>query len=69
MLGAAVFNFFGSLAGGVLMFVALYLAARWLTTTDPQLLRIVLNGGRLRAEYDPLTLDPLSVRRQPRAQA
>jgi type IV secretory pathway TrbD component len=69
MLGAAVFNFFGSLVGGLLVFAALYLAARWLTATDPQLLRVLFNAGTVRAEYDPLTLDPVSVRRRSRAQA
>ncbi len=63
MLGAGVFNFFGSLLGGLLMFGLLYLGARWLTRTDLQLLRILFNSGRLRAEYDPLTLEPLCVRR------
>ena len=33
VMGAAVFNFFGSLAGGLLMFVTLFLAARWATAT------------------------------------
>lgn len=53
VMGAATFNFFGSLAGGLLMFVTLFLAARWATATDPQLLRIVLNSARFRFQYDP----------------
>jgi type IV secretory pathway TrbD component len=69
MLGAAVFNFFGGLVGGVAVFTVLYLAARWLTATDPQLLRVLFNSGRVRAEYDPLTLAPLAVRRRHRDQA
>ena len=63
MLGAAVFNFFGSLAGGVIVFTALYLAARWLTATDPHLLRILFNAGTVRTEYDALTLAPVVIRR------
>ena len=43
VLGAATFNLFGSLFGGLLMFGALYVGARWTTARDPQLLRIVLN--------------------------
>jgi len=69
MLGAAVFNFFGSLVGGVLMFVGLYLGARWLTATDPHLLRILFNAGTVRAEYDPSTLAPIAVRRRSCARA
>jgi type IV secretory pathway TrbD component len=69
MLGAAVFNFFGSLVGGVLVFVALALGARWLTATDPQLLRIFFNAGTVRAEYDPSTFAPVALRRRPRARA
>lgn len=52
IMGAATFNFFGSLAGGLLMFVALFVAARWATATDPQLLRIVLNSARFKTQYD-----------------
>ena len=54
IIGAATFNFFGSLLGGLLMFAALYLAARWSTARDPQLLRILLNSARYRDRYDPL---------------
>ncbi len=53
LMGAATFNFFGSLLGALLMFGGLYLAARWATRRDPQLLRIVLNSARLRVRYDP----------------
>ena len=53
MMGAVTFNFFGSLMGGLIMFGALVLAARWATHTDPQILRILLNSARFRAEYDP----------------
>ena len=53
VMGAASFNLFGCLLGGLLMFVALFLAARWATVTDPQLLRILLNSARFRPHYDP----------------
>jgi hypothetical protein len=53
ILGGATFNFFGSLAGGLLMFAALYLAARWATATDSEILRILLNSAKFRALYDP----------------
>jgi type IV secretory pathway TrbD component len=61
VIGAAMFNFFGSLLGGLLMFVALFIGARWITATEPQLLRIVLNSARFRTHYDPAKLG--SVRR------
>jgi len=69
MLGAAVFNFFGSLAGGLIVFLSLYAAARWLTATDPHLLRVLFNAGTVRTEYDPATLAPVSIRRRRRARA
>ena len=56
VIGAATFNFFASLLGGLVMFVALYAASRWVTTTDPQLLRIVLNSARWHATYDAAKL-------------
>ena len=53
VMGAATFNFFGSLLGGLLMFAALYLLARWATATDPQILRILLNSAKFKNQYDP----------------
>jgi type IV secretory pathway TrbD component len=53
VMGGATFNFFGSLLAGLAMFAALYFFARWATVTDPQILRIVLNSGRFRVQYDP----------------
>jgi len=53
LIGAGTFNFFGSLLGGLLMFVVLFLLARWATATDPQLLRILLNASRFKSRYDP----------------
>ena len=60
--GGAVFNFFGSLAGGLLMFTALFIGARWATTTDPEILRILLNSGRCRRIYDPAKPDARGIR-------
>jgi type IV secretory pathway TrbD component len=62
IMGAATFNFFGSLLGGVLMFGALFLAARWATTTDPEVLRILLNSARFRTHYDAAKIDGVQDR-------
>jgi type IV secretory pathway TrbD component len=61
-LGAGTFNLLGSLLGGVLMFFLLYLAARWATDTDPQILRFLLTAATLRREYDPGKFAPFSVK-------
>ena len=53
-LGAATFNLLNSLFGGLLMFLLLYVLARWATQTDPQILRFLLTAARLRAQYDPM---------------
>ena len=53
MIGAASFNFFGSLLGGLLMFAGLFVGARWATAADPQMLRILLNSARFKIQYDP----------------
>ncbi len=63
ILGAAVFNLFGSLPGGVLIFGLLYVGARVATATDPQILRILLSSSRVGHQYDPITFAPLVVRR------
>jgi hypothetical protein len=51
-MGGATFNFFGSLVSGIGMFLALFLAARWATATDIQMLRILLNSTKYKPQYD-----------------
>ena len=58
IVGAATFNLFASLLSGLVMFVALYFLARWATSVDPQLLRILLNSAKFRREYDPARRSP-----------
>ena len=60
-VGAGTFNLLGSLLGGVLMFLLLYFAARWATATDPQILKLLFQAAKLRREYDPAKLTPVSV--------
>ena len=60
-LGAATFNLLGSLSGGVLIFLLLYFAARWATATDAQMLKLLFHAAKLRREYDPGKLTPVSI--------
>jgi len=53
VMGGATFNFFGSFTGGILMFAALHVFARWSTVSDPEILRILLNSAKFKAQYDP----------------
>jgi len=69
VIGAAAFNFFGSLSTGLFMFSALYAGARWAAATDAEILRILLNSARFRSEYDPGKFEPLSVVRIHRGKA
>ena len=62
ILGAATFNFFGSLLGGLGMFAVLFMFSRWATRTDPEMLRILLNASRFRTRYDPAKRDRASGR-------
>jgi type IV secretory pathway TrbD component len=68
-LGAATFNLLNSLFGGLLIFLLLYVLARWATQTDPQILRFLLAAARLRHQYDPMKFSPIRVRRDDHAQA
>src|SRR5437016_5696214 len=61
-LGAATFNLLASLLGGLLVFLFLYLIARWATKTDPQILRFLLTSAKLRNQYDPMKFTPGSIR-------
>jgi len=63
LMGAGTFNFFGSLVGGIFMFGALYLLARWTTKSDPQLLRILLNSSKFKTRYDPAKHEVFDLRR------
>jgi type IV secretory pathway TrbD component len=60
-LGAGTFNLLGSLLGGLLMFLLLYFFSRWATATDPQILRLLLHAAKLRSQYDPAKLTPVTV--------
>ena len=62
-LGAATFNMLGSLLGGVLTFLLLFLLAQWATRTDPQILRFLLSAARLRTQYDPAKFSPVTIRK------
>src|SRR4051812_21866545 len=66
VLGGATFNFFGSLVGGLIMFLSLYLFARWSTRTDPQLLFILLNSSNSKSRYDPSKHEPIAIQRSAR---
>jgi type IV secretory pathway TrbD component len=63
VIGAGTFNFFGSLISGLVMFLALFLFARWATVTDPQILRIVLNSSKFGLRYDPAQRADFAVQR------
>jgi type IV secretory pathway TrbD component len=67
VVGGATFTLFGSLLAGLLMFLTLYLGARWVTQRDPQLLRIVLRSASARPRYDPGKVAYLTVRRRARS--
>ena len=67
VVGGATFTLFGSLLGGVLMFLALYATARWVTQRDPQLLRIVLRSATARPQYDPGKIAYITERRDKHA--
>lgn len=63
VIGGATFTFFGSLLAGILMFLALYIAARHVSQKDPQLIRIMLRSAGARPLYDPGKLDAIVVER------
>lgn len=53
LVGAAAFNLFYSLLAGCVLFGVLYVAARWSTAHDPQMLQILLRSDATRRRYDP----------------
>src|SRR2546428_13430657 len=66
VVGGATFTLFGSLLAGLLMFLALYLAARGVTQRDPQLFRIVSRSAMAQPRYDPGKFPYLTLKRSDR---
>jgi type IV secretory pathway TrbD component len=62
VMGAAVFNLFSSVVGGLAVLVALYLFAQWATNTDPKIIAIMLKPILNPERFRPL-LDPGKLRR------
>jgi type IV secretory pathway TrbD component len=58
VIGAATFNFFGSLLGGLLMFALLFVGGRIATAKDPQFLQILFNSTDLKPRYDSAKQEP-----------
>ncbi len=61
VMGAAVFNLFNSLVGGLTVLAALFLFAQWATNTDPKILAILLRPLLNPEKYRPLQ-DPGKLR-------
>jgi type IV secretory pathway TrbD component len=47
----------------LLMFLLLYVVARWATKTDPQILKLLLASAKSRSQYDPAKFSPITVHR------
>lgn len=52
IIGAATFNFFASVRGGVVMFLTLYVFFRRITRQDAELLGILLRASQFHTVYD-----------------
>jgi type IV secretory pathway TrbD component len=61
LAGAITFRATSSFWAGVVMFAVLFVAARWATATDPQMLRLLLNSPKWRMRYDPVKHLPFLV--------
>jgi len=55
-LAAGIWNLFDTLLGSLLTAVVALLVGRYITSTDPQFPRIVLNSGKFAPEYDPFKM-------------
>ena len=58
IMAGAAFNFFGSLRAAGLIYAALYLSARAVTSKDPALPRILLNSAHTMPRYDARLFEP-----------
>ena len=55
-LSAAIWNVFNTVLGGLVVAIVALLVGRFITSTDPQLPRIVFNSGKFAVEFDPFRL-------------
>jgi type IV secretory pathway TrbD component len=62
--GAGVFNLVHSLPGGILLFVAGWIAAQRATKYDTEILRVLLNSTKFKLRYDPMKWAPVDIRVQ-----
>ena len=65
VMAGATLNFFNSLMAAAFMYITLYMAARWITAMDPEMLRIIINASRFKVRYDPGRFEPVRVVRIP----
>lgn len=56
-LAAGIWNLLDTLLGGLFTALVALLVGRYITSTDPQLPRIVFNSGKFAPEYDPFKLN------------
>ena len=61
LVAVAAFNLFYSFLAGCLLFAALYTAAWWSTSHDPQLLQILFRAGQQRRRYDAAQHTPFTI--------
>jgi type IV secretory pathway TrbD component len=52
VIGTAIWNMLNTLIAALLTTVVMILVARFITATDPQLPRILLNSAKFAPEYD-----------------
>ena len=54
VIGTAIWNMLNTLVGALLTTAVMILLARYVTATDPQLPRILLNSAKFAPEYDAI---------------
>jgi type IV secretory pathway TrbD component len=54
VIGAAIWNMLNTIVGSLLTTGVMILVARYITNTDPQLPRILLNSAKFAPEYDAI---------------
>jgi type IV secretory pathway TrbD component len=60
-VSAALWTGFDTLLGALICWGALLLVAQWITKTDPELPRIVMNNDKYRNSYDPMRFKPHNI--------
>lgn len=60
-IATALWTGFDTLVGAIVTWLLLILISQWITKSDPQMIRIILNSDKFKDSYDPMRCKPHTI--------